>query len=45
MALHKCWDNTKPHLCDKKKHPHMVNLLTEHFGGERFIRIYSSLIR
>ena len=40
MTLHKCFSNTKLQLYDKKKHRQIVNLFTEHFDAERFIRAY-----
>jgi BioD-like phosphotransacetylase family protein len=40
MTLHKCFSNTKLQLYDKKKHRQVVNLFTEHFDTERFIRAY-----
>jgi len=40
MTLHKCFSNTKLQLYDKKKHQQIVDLFTEHFDAERFIRTY-----
>ena len=40
MTLHKCFSNTKLQLYDKKKHRQIINLFTEHFDAERFIRAY-----
>ncbi len=40
MTLHKCFNNTKLQLYDKKKHQQIVDLFAEHFDAERFIRAY-----
>ncbi len=40
MTLHKCFSNTKLQLYDKKKHQQIIDLFTEHFDAERFIRSY-----
>jgi BioD-like phosphotransacetylase family protein len=40
MTLHKCFSNTKLQLYDTMKHQQIVDLFTEHFDAERFIRSY-----
>jgi dethiobiotin synthetase len=40
MTLHRCFHNTKLQLYDIKKHEQIVDLFTEHFDAERFIRAY-----
>jgi BioD-like phosphotransacetylase family protein len=40
MLLHKCFTNTKLQLYDKLKHQRIVELFSEHFDAERFIRAF-----
>jgi dethiobiotin synthetase len=39
-TLYKCFSNTKLQLYDKMKHHQIVDLFTEHFDAERFIRAF-----
>jgi len=40
MTLHKCFNNTKLQLYDKKKHQQIIDLFAENFDSERFIQRY-----
>ncbi|MEE9368219.1 MAG: AAA family ATPase [Pontiella sp.] len=40
MTLHKCFSNTKLQLYDIKKHQHIVELFTESFDVEHFIKAF-----
>lgn len=40
MTLHKCFSNTKLQLYDQQKHQSIVDLFSQHFDTERFIKAY-----
>lgn len=40
MTLHKCFNNTKLQLYDKKKHQQIKDLFSEHFDAKRFFSAY-----
>ena len=40
MTLHKCFTNTKLQLYDKLKHQSIVDLFSQHFDVERFIKTF-----